>query len=132
MIAAVVLIGEDQADRIGPLALVFFISMQHLAVIIVIHDGNIALAFENTLGLRPIISLRASCHVADKRIGPGLGHVFAIGCDNRGQKRAVVNMATLASANPAFPHRIGQFLDIRNGVSSNTVLRCHQEPCSGR
>ncbi len=114
--AATILIGEDKPDRVGPALLFGLVAIQHLSIIIMVHDRHIALTFEDGLGLRAIIALRLAGEIRHHAIRPGLGGGGPVRGDDRCHQRPVIDMASLAAANTPLPLRVGKILDIGYGA----------------
>ena len=70
MIAAVGLIGKDQSNSLSPLFLISLIAKFHIAVIIAIHDRNIAKPLKNCFGLTAIIALWFACQIVNNTACP--------------------------------------------------------------
>ena len=132
MRTTVVLIGENKTDGIRPVALFRLFAMQHLAVVIMVHDGNIALALKNCLGLCAVIALRTPRHIGDQTFTPLCCNSLTMGSNHRRHQRPVIDMASLSRTYAPAPLRIGQILKIADGAFGDTLFRGHDNPGAGR
>ena len=123
VIAAISLIGKNQPNGICPTALFGIIIKFHIAIIIAVHDGDIANALKNSFCLRAVIALRFAGQIGDKLFRPALRRLGPIRGNHRRHQRAVINMAARARANPLLPFGIGQIFDTLNGISRHPVTR---------
>ncbi|CAI8250899.1 MAG: Uncharacterised protein [SAR116 cluster bacterium] len=132
MRTTVSLVGKNKADCIRPVAMVLVVAIQHLAVVIMVHDGNIALALENCLGLCAVIALRTPRHIGDETLTPLCCNLFTVGSNHRRHQRPIIDVASLSRAYAPTPLRIGQILKIADSAFGDTLYRGHDNPGASR